>query len=291
MSLARGKYGVEFDPRQMEKEPSGLGWIVVAVVAVAVVSLAWTLVGRFRSSEPSDPAMPEPVVSAVPAAAPETNGPPPAVKAAVLPPLDEKVTSSLPKRPVKVRNLLMRLEEAEKRSDVEMAVTTIETIRSLPGSPAADLDDSLARRLGKLNMVRLFELKNAQWVKEVTVKRGDSATRIAYENGSTLASFRKLNGDQVDKVVLGRKLYVLNHPRFNLVVHRRARTADLSLNGKFFKRYDLVGGVGGKEGAYETPKRMRNFWYGELGVQFRASDAVELEMLLPTGTPVLISEM
>ena len=302
MALARGKYGVEYNPRQMDDDSSGLGWIVAVVALVALVSLAWTLVGRFRQAD-DRPVDPEPVPretvpdrppaperpDASPPSPPATNAvPKPAV---VLPPLEQRMTSAIEKRPVKLRNLLMRLEEAEKRHDVEMAVTTIEAIRALPGSPAADLDDSLARRLGKLNLARLFVQKNAQWVKEVTVKRGDSASRIAAENGSTLASLAKLNGGKVDKVVLGRKLFVMNHPRFNLVIHRRPRTADLSLNGKFFKRYDLIGGVTGKEGAYELPQRTRNFWFNELGVQLNASDRAELEMLLPVGASVLISEM
>ena len=311
MALARGKYGIEYNPAHMDDDSSGLGWIVLAVVVVALLSLAWTLVSRFRSADPADvevvqiePVPAEPVAAPVapaPVAEPEktvtpTPEAPPQVVAAPAkaeppPPSQEPVTASLVRRPVKVRNLLMRLEEAEKRHDVEMAVTTIEAIRALPGSPAADLDDKLARRLGKLNVRRLFTLKNAQWVKTVTVKRGDSASRIAAENGSTLASLARLNGGKVDKVVLGKPLFVMNHPRFNLVIHRRSRTADLSLNGRFFKRYDLVGGVTGKEGAYELPARTRNFWLGELGVQFRPEDRAELELLMPIGAAVLISEM
>ena len=184
----------------------------------------------------------------------------------------------------------MRLEEAEKRRDVEMAVTTIEAIRQLPGAPAADLDDSLARRLGKLNLRRLFDLHNGQWVKAVTVKRGDSASRIAAENGSTLASFSRLNGGNVDRVVLGAKVLVMNHPRFNLVIRRRTRIADLSLNGKFFKRYDLQGEVKMKEGTYELPDKRRAFWSG-LGSPFSPDDRTELDILLPTGASVLVSEL
>jgi hypothetical protein len=199
------------------------------------------------------------------------------------------LADSAANRPVKVRNLLMRLEEAERRSDVEMAVSTIEQLRALPGSPAADLDNVLARRLGDLNMKRLFVLKNAQWVKEVTVKRGDSASRIASENGSTLASLSRLNGGSVDRVILGSKLRVMNHPRFNLVVHRRSRTADLQLNGKFFKRYDLTAPVTGADGAYEIPGRIRQFWT-ERGISFSMKDRAELEMLLPKGAAVLVSE-
>ena len=240
MSLARGKFGIEYNPKQMEPESSGFGWIIVLVAFAALISLAVVVVKRVRSDEPVPETLEISAAAAVPQAAAQTDEAPQAVVR----------DTGFARRPTKVRNLLMRLEEAEKAHDVEMAVTTIESIRSLPGSPAADLDDALARRLGTLNLRRLFEVRNAQWVKAVTVGRGASASRIAAENGSTLASLARLNGGKVDRIRVGAKLYVMDHPRFNLVLRRRTRIADLSLNGKFFKRYDLPGEVRAKEGAY-----------------------------------------
>ena len=286
MSLARGKYGVEYNPRQMEREPSGLGWIVAVIALLALVSLTWTLVKRFRSPDEEMRTETVEVRPAVPFATTnrtQTVGIEP-------PPVSIARTMALSRRPVKVRNLLMRLEEAEKSRDLEMAVTTIEAIRALPGSLAADLDDVLARRLGSLNVRWLFEQKNAQWVKQVTVKRGDSASRLAVENGSTLASLVKLNNVDASRIVLGQQLYVMDHPRFNLVIHRRTRTADLSLNGKFFRRYDLRDEVTAKEGAYELPERKRAF-FANIGATLKPSDLEELDVLLPAKTPVLISEM
>jgi len=299
MALARGKFGIEYNPKQMERNPIGFGWVFAVVALAALVSFTWTLVGRFRSGSREaeakeltqagiTPVVLAPEEPAVSAELPQvvTNAvPPPPPLPTVVPPQE-----TLLGRPAKVRNLLMRLEEAEKTGDVEMAVSTIETIRQLPGSPAADLDDKLARRLGELNTRRLFEIKSAQWVARVTVKRGDSASRIASEHGSTLASLARLNGGNVDRVVLGRTLYVLEHPRFNLVIHRRQRTAELSLNGKFFKRYDLRGEVKAKVGAYETSSRMKSFW-SETGIQLKTNDRTELETLLPSGTSVIVSEM
>ena len=139
-------------------------------------------------------------------------------------------------------------------------------------------------------MSRLFEGKCGQWVKSVTVKRGDSASRIAAENGSTLASLSRLNGGNVDRIVLGRSLYVMDHPRFSLAIHRRTRIADLSLNGKFFRRYDIVGAAEGKDGAYETAANPRALWRSA-GVEFRPDDRAELELLLPAGSRVLVSEL
>lgn len=288
--IKRGIYGVEYFPtRQNDRQSGGLGCFVAAVAALVLVSLAWTLFSRLTDGEdeqPPRPAEPQPKPAVVVVAEPPAvvRPPPP-------PPPDEELRTDFGKRPPQVRNLLMRLEEAESKSDVEMAITTIEALRALPGSPAADLDDSLARRLGALNLRRLFELKSAQWVKQVEVKRGDSASRIAAENGSTLASMARLNGGRdLSKLRIGEKVSVMDHPRFRLVVHRRTRLADLSLNGKFFRRYDLSSGVSGAPGAYEVTLPVRSFW-SALGVSFGPVDRAEIETLLPKGAPVLVSEL
>lgn len=299
MAFQRGRYGVEYNPRPVRDDSSGIGWVFAVLCVVALVSLAVTLVNRFRSSPEEAAAVaeaPPPAVRTV-ETAPEDS-----VSVPVLQDDSPIADAALSKRPPKVRNLLMRLEEAEKRiknggdgaekvRDLEMAVTTIELLRSMPGSPVADIDDALARRLGTLNTVRLFDVKSPQWVKEVAVKRGASASRIAAEHGSTLASMVKLNGGgELEKLHVGQKLLVMNHPRFNLVVYRRTSTADLSLNGKFFKRYDLVAPVKGADGAYEIPSPVRPFW-SKIGVGFSVRDRAEIEMLMPKGASVLISEL
>ena len=50
MAFERGKFGLEYDLRQKEEPSGGLGWVVAAIAFVALVSLAWTLIGRFRSN-------------------------------------------------------------------------------------------------------------------------------------------------------------------------------------------------------------------------------------------------
>ena len=283
--LERGRYGVEWTKRPEDREASVFGRIVVIVVLLALISLAWTVSRRVYLRIKEKPAETETAVEQ-PNPTPPTAAPaePTPAEPAYQPP-----TAAGTKRSPKVRNLLMRLEVAEQRRDVEMAVSTIEQIRAMPGSPAADLDDALARRLGVLNLRRLFTLKSAQWVTTVTVKSGQSASRIASEHGSTLASLAKLNGGNVDAIRVGQELSVLNHPRFALVVRRRTRTADLQLNGKFFKRYDLKSATGG-DGAYEVTIPIRAFWK-TVGVEMKPSDRAELELLMPKGASVIVSEM
>lgn len=284
--LAKTIYGVEYNPQPSDDRSGGLGWIVVAVVVISLISLTWVLISRYRSRNEIDQQLepqqiaaaqaPKPVEEVKPVEPPE---PPP-----------KPIATSVLKRPQKVQVLLQRLEEAQRRRDLELELSTIELLRALPGAPAADLDDHLARRLGVLNVKRLFEKKSRVWVKEVIVKSGESASRIAAENGSTIASFSKLNGGKIDRLIVGRKVFVFDHPRFQLVLHRRLMTADLMLNGKFFKRYDLRRAPTAKEGAYEIPAQVRPFW-ARLGVDFSAADRGEIELLMPKGSPVLISEM
>ena len=297
MALERGKFGVEYNPRQLGKESSGFGWVVVVIALALFVLVSWTLVRRIRTHRQEtglvNPELRfETVDNPAETSVSQPSQPSQESQTSLTFQAFQPLNAELNRRPPKVRNLLMRLEEAERRRDVDMAVTTIEALRDLPGSPVADIDDSLARRLGALNVRRLFDLRNAQWVKAAQVGRGDTASRIASEHGSTFASLARLNGGQgkVEKIVVGQKIYVMNHPRFNLVLHRRTRTADLSLNGKFFKRYDLQGTVKAREGSYEMPEKRRNFWSG-VGTCFKPEDRLEIDTLLPKGTPILVSEL
>ena len=305
MSFARGKFGVEYSTARRDDDSSGLLPKALAVVfLVAMVSLAATLVSRRRAAVADDPPAPaaESGAATLPGGTPAATNSPPgdasgpglsphaAPREPSLPPPEKLQPAGDAKRPPKVRILLERLEEAENRKDVAMAVSTIEQLRSQPGNPAADLDDALARRLGTLNMLWLFGPGKSPWVVEAEIRRGDNASRIAHEHGSTLASLKRLNGGNVDKLIAGRKIRVMDHPRFSLVVHRRARTADLSLNGKFFKRYYLDADVTGAVGAYEVPERTRQLWK-EKGISLRPADRAELEELLPRGASVLIAEL
>lgn len=307
MAFAQGKFGIEYNTaRNDDDSPGLLTWALGVVFLLAIISLAVTLTARAKRKANENLLVPAEVVAEIAAGSERTKSAPsgepaenPSNVAAEqvaeaqpepeIPPPEEIKIGGTARRPAKVTNLLMRLETAEKNRDMAMAIETIEQLRSLPGNPAADLDDSLARRLGVLNMRRLFGPGKSPWTTEIIVKRGENASRIAYEHGSTLASFAKLNGGNVDRVVIGKKLRVMDHPRFSLVIHRLTKTADLSLNGKFFKRYYLKSDVQGAIGAYEVPDRIRPFWK-EKGIALELEDRTELEMLLPKGATILIAE-
>lgn len=288
MAFAQGKFGIEYNANPIDEESSGAGWLVVVIALAALAVLAAAGVRRLVSSSPDEPQpidtpVAVPTVTSVATNAPTHVEPPPPPPP--LPPGAER------NRPRVAQNLLLKLEKAESAQDVELAVATIEQLRALPGEAVADLDNSLARRLGELNIRRLFVGKNRQWVKEVVVRRGDSATRIASENGSTLASLLKLNElPSADRLNVGQKLDVMDHPRFTIVVHRAAKYADLTLKGKFFKRYDIIAPVRAEEGNYETPAKLKAF-LAEKGIALSPEDRAELDMLVPAKSSLLVSEL
>ena len=280
-----------------------MGWIVALIALAAAAVLAAAGVRRLISSSPDEPS-PVDTPVAVPTTVVRSDDKSKSVGAPLrgdrsghvgdvpLPPKPPPIPQGAERnRPRVAQNLLLKLEKAEAAHDVELAVATIEQLRALPGEAVADLDNSLARRLGELNIRRLFVGKNRQWVKEVVVRRGDSATRIASENGSTLASLLKLNElPSADRLNVGQKLEVMDHPRFTIVVHRAAKYADLTLKGKFFKRYDIIAPVRAAEGNYETPARLRAF-LAEKGIALAPADSAELDMLVPAKSSLLVSEL
>ena len=287
MAFEQGKFGIEYNSNPIDEESSGVGWLVAVIALAAIAVLAAAGVRRLISSAPDEPS-PIDAPVAVPTAAPVATNAPPRVEPPKPPPIPQGAERN---RPRAAQNLLLKLEKAEAAQDVELAVSTIEQLRALPGEAVADLDNSLARRLGELNVRRLFVDKNRQWVKEVVVRRGDSATRIASENGSTLASLLKLNElPSADRLRVGQKLDVMDHPRFTIVVHRVAKYADLTLKGKFFKRYDIIAPVRAAAGNYETPARLRAF-LAEKGIALAPADSAELDMLVPAKSSLLVSEL
>lgn len=274
MSLTRLKYGIETDPRDRHNDSSGIGWIVVAVIVIAAISFVFTVLGRISSSDD----VPVPSQKA------------PIINNDVKKKTDIKIETapveigSLEGRSPKMRSLLMRLEKCAEAGELEMQISTIDEIRAIRGADAADVSEELLPRLGQLNLSWLFDKHNPQWVATVTVKSGDTASRIAKEHGSTLASFKKLNSlSDVSKLVVGRQVKVMNHPRFYLVLRKRLRTVDLYLNGKIFKRYFLLGDsddIKINPGDYKTPANLTDY-FNRSSINLKEDDMKELDMLVP----------
>ena len=196
-------------------------------------------------------------------------------------------------RSARERTLLLRLADAELQGRFAIAVDAIEQLRAIPSM--ADLDDKLARRLGDLNLKRLFSGEPVPWVVEVTVSRGQTVHRIAKEHGTTVAAVRQLNGlSATEEPSAGRRLRVLEFPRAAFVVHKPTRHADLMLNGKLFKRYYVSVGKKTPPGAYpitSLAKEGPRSRFAALEIKIAAVDMRELDMFLAPGSSLTISEM
>ena len=288
---------VEYDPSR--KPSGGWRWPVYAVALVAVLISFISARGCFRSEPPkrnADRAQPPAAVQVADAGAGKKADPvaPVAVKkppapAAPLP----RWSDSISGRSSREQTLLLRLADAERQGRLEIAVDTIERLRSIPSM--ADLNDKLARRLGDLNTRRLFSGAPVPWVTEVKVGRGQSVHRIAREHGTTVAAIRQLNGlSPTEEPEAGRTLRVLEFVRAAFVVHKKMGYADLALNGKLFKRYYVSAGKGAKAGAYpitRAPSEGPRSRFSALGIRIAPTDMRELDMFLAPGSSLTVSEM
>jgi LysM repeat protein len=191
------------------------------------------------------------------------------------------------------KTLLVRLADAERQGRLAIAVDAIEHLRAIPSM--ADIDDKLARRLGDLNIKRLFSGEPVPWVAETIVRRGQSVHRIAREHGTTVAAIRQLNKfSPAQEPKVGQRLRVLEFPRVAFVVHKQTRHADLTLNGKLFKRYYVAVSKKTSPGAYQITSNANEgprSRFSALGIRVAPADMKELDMFLAPGSSLTISEM
>ncbi len=286
MSLARGKFGIEFDPLRGDEAPSGRGLLIFAAVLIVLISFTVTLVKRLGANDEElalERAERAPVTEAAKAVPASLPAPP---LAPAVPP--EK--AALASRSRTMRNLLMRLTEAERDRDLSRQVETIELLRALPGNPAADIDHLLVKRLGRLNYRWMFGDENSPWTSRLTPRRGNSAERIAKEQGMTLAALLKLNHwRSTDEMRPNESIRVFNRPNFALIVHRRSRLAELMLDGKLFKAYELAQVPRVEPGLYQATDDLKQ-QFTKLDLAFTAPAQSELKLFLLASTPILIAE-
>lgn len=296
---------VEYDASRRRNESGGWRLAVYAVVLVAVLASFISARGCFGrkpsgkieviKSEPPSRSLTVPLESAVSQLATKTSPTSPVVKAELSKAAKQASSwaANASGRSQRERTLLLRLADAESQGRLAIAVDTIMQLRAIPSM--ADIDDKLARRLGDLNIRRLFSGEHVPWVSTTTVRRGQSVHRIAREHGTTVAAIRQLNGlSATDEPKVGRKLRVLQFPRAAFIVHKQTRHADLMLNGKLFKRYYVSVKKDAKTGAFpitgnanEGPRSR----FSSLGIRVAPADMKELDMFLAPGSSLTISEM
>ena len=308
----RGKYGVEIKVMARKSGPSPLQLVLMtgfALVAIAFFSFR----GCFRRSEVPKPAPPpvsivRPVSDERPplvaTASTEPQQEQPSMPELPLDEADDEVKSTPggsevvrdiagrnENRPPAVRALLERLEAADQQGNVVLQIDTLERLRQNKDS-VADIDDLLARRLGNLNRKLFLEGKTNPWVTAYTVRSGDTVNQIAREHGATIAAVLLLNGvGDPRRIRPGQSLRVPNRLKAKLKVHAASQIADLEINGKFFRRYDVAvpkdaelgeRAVTRKDG--EGARRLIE----KSKVRFSDADLKEIALMLAPGSSIVL---
>jgi len=321
MSFARGRFGVEYHPRNSPETPRlrGLFGLALALVAVAFI---WYKVAHRRAEEPITPPPPPknseiqiPPPPAIPSynvatsrsdaakrppdavPRPVATLPPPQPSPTVAPavrPLVARMEATRDQRPVQDQILIDRYAAAERQENLEIAA---DSLRKLCDRPTmADLRDPLLRRLGNINFQLLFSDKATPWTTTATVRRGDGRERIAHEYRNTPAIVAKLNPlVRWERLRPGNTVRVLRFPSAVLVIHRQTGCADLTLRKeeKFFRRYYFKTSSAAPSAVYEISgeaKATVAARFRELGVRVDPETRRELEMFLAPGSRITVTD-
>ena len=289
MGYERGEFGIEFSTspgRDRQREP-GTGILAFLAVSIAAAALAFSAIRGCGETPKQASSAPKPRERQNPAV-PRSAGKAPEIARMEAAAISESLeTGDLARLEsdgsAAARMLVGKLARLNESKDLVAAIDTIEELRSLPDAKLA-ADDFLAGRLGDLNMQLLMSGRENRLTAEVEFGAGSSLSRLAREHGTTVAAIVRLNSiEDPNRVRAGRKLRVLEHPKFRLEVDSRKRRADLYLAGRFFKRYTLLDApfqgereVSAKEGAVTALKN--------LGISTSPADRDELAMFLSRGS-------
>ena len=269
MSLQRGSYGIEYDERQSSSVRKF--WMLVALVPLAALGFLFFRgcgaghpdalpaddgVGRNRRYEAAPevkvererPALvkhflqrwwPEDASAAdknnAPAQNPGKESGWRGAKAAPPSAPTAKVQSP------EVRQLLDQSAAREAEDDRVGARLILQQV--LVRRDADDVREFAERKIGSLNTALVFaDAPMPEKVKH-RVAAGDLIGKLAKQYGCTQEYILKVNGiDKPELLRVGREIWVLKNPAFELIVFKRNNSAVLTLNNLFFKRYTV--GVG-----------------------------------------------
>lgn len=220
---------------QQRKPPTRL---IATAVVVLLVTVAITGLWIWMDSRPARIPGAE---AAAPSAPPASPVAPPAAPAAPAVPV--------PAAPVPV-SPDSRAQQLFTRAQSLSAAGNLVQARDLLGEVISSAtDDSLrnnAMRVQGRIASQLF-LSDAPMPEKKTyvVQPGDSLDKIARVNKTTVELIRKMNKIDGNLIYPGARLLVPAAP-FVVQVDKSARTLDLTMNGKIFKRYIVGLGVNGK---------------------------------------------
>lgn len=254
MSLQRGTYGIEFDERQ--ESPLRKLWLPATVLFVlAIAALFFRGCGgdeperdlleegelgqtRYRlpqvETQRESPSFFKHFVMTRRGAAPSADG-------AVAGGAPERAKDAAPQAAkgasAEIRTLLDQVTAFEAADDLVGARQTLFQI--LPRRDADDVRAFIERQIGNVNTTLVFGDRPMPEKTTHTVAAGDVISKLARRYGNTQDYLLRANGiEKPESLRIGRVIWVLKAPVFELTVFKRSNSAVLTLNGRFFKRYE-----------------------------------------------------
>lgn len=228
------------EPHKPHKRFVKTGLIVLTVTAVVIGLCLW-MDSRSVKAPAAKPAV-QPVKAPVPAPAPIAPAAP--VAAPVAAPAVATPDS--------------RAQQLFTRAQSLAAAGSLEQARDLFGEVIAtatdeSLKNNAMRVQGRINVQLFLSTAPTPEKKTYVVQPGDSLDKIARVNKTTVDLIRKMNKMENNTIYPGGRLLLPAAP-FVLQVDKSAKTVDLAMNGKLFKRYIVGLGVNGKTpvGKFQT---------------------------------------
>lgn len=276
--MQRGRYGIEYEPsdsRAARKLLQGLFLVPVALVAFLIyrgcdgdVSPA-RIAGEdtIKLGVEEERAEDKNVLKKI-LDVPKTPPPPKPVAQPVKP--EEPKPVAAPAGNVTVSDALQReISEADTRVRQDDLLGARAKLLSLLKRPEAKgIGEYLEKKVSVINEKLLYSNRPMPGKITYTVVAGDSLGKIARKFNTTIDFIIAVNNiEKPSQLSIGRELWVLNNPIFELTIEKKKFTAVLTLNGEFFKRYTI--GLGPEadipSGIYSLRSRFKNPVYRKAG--------------------------
>ncbi len=272
MSLQRGSYGIEYDERQSSSVRKF--WLLGTLIPVCALAFLFARgcgSGHADASAADDGLGRSRRYEAVPAVKVERERPslfkhflnawrtPDAStaetkKATAVTPVKESgwrgSKAAPPSAPVakiqspEVKQLLDQSAARESEDDRVGARLILQQV--LVRRDADDVRAFAERKVGSLNTALVFADAPMPEKARHRIAAGDLISKLAKQYGCTQEYILKVNGiDKPELLRIGREIWVLKNPAFELIIFKRNNSAVLTLNNQFFKRYTI--GVGKAE--------------------------------------------
>ncbi len=238
------------EPHKPHKRLVTTALIVLAVTAVVIGLCLW-MDARSAKAREVKPAVQEkpvaqPAKASVPAPAPISSAVPVVPVAPAVPTADSKA------------------QQLFARAQTLAAAGSLLQARDLLGEVIAtatdeSLKNNAMRVQGRVNVQLFLSTTPTPEKKSYVIQPGDSLDKIARVNKTTVDLIRKINKMENSTIYPGGRLLLPAAP-FVVQVNKSAKTVDLTMNGKLFKRYIVGLGVNGKTpvGKFQTVVHQTN---------------------------------